>query len=85
MKFFSTCVTHQEKAWSINFCVPFGYNFLSFQIFFLQKAPIRDTLVTVDPGSRPDKKYARRRERQKYVGRIKYNLGLPAKEFLFVQ
>jgi len=51
----------------------------------LQKAPIRDTLVTVDPGSRPDKKYARRRERQKYVGRIKYNLGLPAKEFLFVQ
>ena len=27
--------------------------------------------VTVDPGWKPDQKYARRRDRQKYVGRIK--------------
>lgn len=30
MKFFSMCVTHREKACSINSCVPSGYNFLSF-------------------------------------------------------
>ena len=29
------------------------------------------SFVTVDPGSKPDQKYPRRRERQKYVGRIK--------------
>jgi len=28
-------------------------------------------VVTVVPGSKPDQKYARRRDRQKYVGRIK--------------
>ena len=27
--------------------------------------------VTVDPGSKPDQKYARRRDRQKYVTRTK--------------
>jgi hypothetical protein len=33
-------------------------------------------LVTDDPGSKPDWKYARWRDRQNYIGRIKYNLGL---------
>ena len=28
-------------------------------------------VVTVDPGSKPDQKYARRRDRQKYVTRTK--------------
>ena len=28
-------------------------------------------IVTVDHGLKPDQKYARRRDRQKYVGRIK--------------
>jgi len=27
--------------------------------------------VTDDPGSKPDQKYARRRDRQNYMGRIK--------------
>jgi hypothetical protein len=29
------------------------------------------SVVTVDPGSKPDQKYARRRDMQKYVTRIK--------------
>ena len=28
-------------------------------------------IVTDDPGSKPDQKYARRRDRQNYMGRIK--------------
>jgi len=39
-------------------------------------------IVTVDPGSKPDQKHARRRDRQKYVTRIKYNLGLAVKGFI---
>jgi len=41
-------------------------------------------VVTVDPGSKPDQKYARRRYRQKYVTRTKYKFGTYSKRISFV-
>ena len=41
-----------------------GLSFAAFNIIMLN-------IVTADPGSKPDQKYARRRDRQKYVTRTK--------------
>ena len=42
-----------------------------FQFFKMERGLVSCTdIVTDDPGSKPDQKYARRRDRQHYVGRI---------------
>jgi len=40
-------------------------------------------VVTGDPGSKPDQKYARRRDRHNYIRNNRVQLGLGAKEFRF--
>ena len=41
-------------------------------------------VVTDDPGSKPDQKHARRRDRQNYIRKNEVQLGLGAKDFRFV-
>ena len=63
-----TCIHKNVILSQVVFTTSIYYNWKCHSNFVLKNA---ERIVTVDPGSKPDQKYARQRDRQKYVARIK--------------